>query len=123
MELVWLVYGISLLKPIGFLSFLGALLGGIVAAILWGVYIIDEVKIHKGFLWFMTILPIFSMLVTVLIPNEKTAYTMVAAYAAQKVVERPETQDMAKDVLTIINSKVKKYALESVEELEKAQKK
>jgi hypothetical protein len=45
---------------------------------------------------------------------------MVAAYATQKVVERPEAQEAAKDVLTIINSKVKQYALESVKELEKA---
>jgi hypothetical protein len=120
MELVWLVYGISLLPTLKFVSFLSAFLGGIAAVIFWLTVVIDGTKVHRGFLWFITILPVFSVISMVLLPSEKTAYTMVAAYATQKVVERPEAQEAAKDVLTIINSKVKQYALESVKELEKA---
>lgn len=123
MELVWLVYGISLLPALKLVSILIAFLVGIAAAVFWLTAIVDGTKVHRGFLWFITVLPIFSMIATILLPSEKTAYTMVAAYATQKVVERPETQEVAKDVLTIINSKVKQYALESIEELEKAQKK
>ena len=120
MELVWLVYDISLLLSLKFVSFLIAVFGGIAAVILWLTAVIDGTKVHRGFLWFITILPVFSVISMVLLPSEKTAYTMVAAYATQKVVERPEAQEAAKDVLTIINSKVKQYALESVKELEKA---
>ena len=122
MELVWLVYGLSLLKPIIFLSLSIALIGGVVSLVCW-IAVANEEYVHRGFLWFLTLLLAFSILLVVVIPNEKTAYTMIAAYATQKVAERPETQEVAKDVLTIINSKVKQYALESVQELEKASKK
>ena len=119
MELVWLVYGISLLPKVGFVAFLMTFVGALLSVICWIGYASDE-QIHKGFLWFITIVPIIGTLTLVVLPSEKTAYTMVAAYATQKVVERPEAQEAAKDVLTIINSKVKQYALESVKELEKA---
>ena len=120
MELVWLVYGISLLSSLNAVSFFIAFFGTVAAVSLWIITIVDDAKVHRGFLWFITILPVFSAISMVLLPSEKTAYTMVAAYATQKVVERPETQEAVKDVLTIINSKVKQYALESVKELEKA---
>jgi hypothetical protein len=57
--------------------------------------------------------------VTVLIPNEKTAYTMVGAYAAQKVVENNKVQDMSGKVLTIINQKLDTYIDEGIQEAEK----
>lgn len=122
MELVWLVYAISLLAPIGAAAVFGLSLGGFGTVFLWLQVHIDDVK-PNIFTWVITVITVLSLFIMVLLPSEKTAYTMVAAYAAQKVAEQPETKDMANDVLTIINSKVKKYAIESAEELEKARKK
>lgn len=122
MELVWLVYAISLLAPIGVVSFIGLFLGGVGSMFLWLEIYVEGVK-PNFFVWTVTVIAVLSLFITVLLPSEKTAYTMVAAYAAQKVAEQPETKAMANDVLTIINSKVKKYAIESAEELEKARKK
>jgi uncharacterized membrane-anchored protein YitT (DUF2179 family) len=62
---------------------------------------------------------IIASIVTVLIPNEKTAYTMVGAYAAQKVVENNKVQDMSGKVLTIINQKLDTYIDEGIQEAEK----
>lgn len=47
-------------------------------------------------------------LMTVL-PSEKTAYVMVAAYAAQKVATHPGTEEISAKVLKIINQNLDKY--------------
>ena len=124
MELVWLVYVISLLPKLGFLAFLMILLGGIGSALCWIAVACDGPEtVHRGFLWFITAVPVFGLLLAITLPSEKTAYTMVGAYAAQKVAERPDTQEIAKDVIAIINSKVKEYAIEAEKDLEKARSK
>lgn len=120
MELVWLVYAISLLPKLGLVSFLMILLGGIISLICWFAIMCDGPEtVHRGFLWFTTIVPVVGLVLAIALPSEKTAYTMVGAYAAQKVAESPDTQEIAKDVIAIINSKVKAYAVEATKDLEK----
>ena len=60
-----------------------------------------------------------SILLNVFLPNEKTAYTMVAAYAAQKVSENDKVQQMSGKVLTIIEQKLDGYIEEGVAEAKK----
>lgn len=124
MELVWLVYAISLIGPIKGLAVFGSMISGLGTIMCWMWETIDNSgqRVY-GLTWFVTSVFVLSGLISVFVPSEKTAYTMVAAYATQKVAEAPETKEIASDVLTIINSKVKQYALESVQELEKATKK
>lgn len=122
MELVWLVYIISLIEPISRAAILGLTMCGALATISHVVSIVEEFSVGV-YTWICTVIAIFSMFIVIFLPSEKTAYTMVAAYATQKIVEAPETKEIAKDVLTIINSKVKQYAVESVEELEKVKNK
>lgn len=122
MELVWLVYVISLIKPVAEVVVLLTIFSGAIAAFLWIAHYVDDYRIGVN-TWLFTSMFVLSLSVAVLLPSEKTAYTMVAAYATQKVAEAPETRELASDVLIIINSKVKQYALESVQELEKATKK
>lgn len=59
-----------------------------------------------------------SILLNVILPNEKTAYTMVAAYAAQKVSENDKVQQMSGKVLTIIEQKLDGYIAEGIKEAE-----
>lgn len=128
MELVWLVYAISTLgKVVAALSTLFFLLVLVAvlysASLMYDYFTPEEIRIHASRLKKIIAGVLVMLTVLVFIPSEKTAYTMVAAYATQKVAERPETQELAGDVLVIINNKVKKYALESSEELEKYKKK
>jgi hypothetical protein len=55
----------------------------------------------------------------ILLPSEKTAYMMVGAYATQKVAENQSVQETGKKVLTIIEQKLDSYIDEGVKEAEK----
>lgn len=57
------------------------------------------------------------LVISVLVPPEKTLYIMDGAYATQKVITNPEVRDMSEDVLVIIKNKLKQYADESINEL------
>lgn len=54
----------------------------------------------------------------IFIPSEKTAYTMVGAYAAQKVAENDKVQAMSGKVLTIIEQKLDSYIDDGLKEAE-----
>jgi TRAP-type C4-dicarboxylate transport system permease large subunit len=66
---------------------------------------------------------IISAWIIIFIPTEKTAYTMVGAYAAQKVAENEKVQQMSGKVLTIIEQKLDQYIDEGIEEVETKTKK
>jgi hypothetical protein len=61
---------------------------------------------------------IISAWVVILIPTEKTAYTMVGAYAAQKVAENDKVQAMSGKVLTIIEQKLDSYIEDGIKAAE-----
>lgn len=117
MELALLVYAISLLE--GLRTFL------VVAAFAAGMVIIgsgiatlesynDTAVAKRWFKRSVISLAILGFLST-LIPTERTAYIMVAAYATQKVAESPEVRDTGDKVLTLINSKLDQLILEANE--------
>ena len=56
------------------------------------------------------------MVIQIFLPSQKTAYTMVGAYAAQKVVENKGVQQTSDKVMTIINQKLDKYIDEGIQE-------
>ena len=66
----------------------------------------------KTILWFF----VFSFL-SILIPSDKTAYTMVGAYAAQKIATDERTADVSGKVLTIINQKLDSYVEEGIKKV------
>lgn len=117
MELALLVYVISLLPTIGGAFALVAVLGWVPTAGMWLAWGDD---LFKTRFWpaMFTVVWLFSVLMAVLIPTEKTAYLMVGAYATQKIAEAPKTKELGADVLKIIESKIKFYAEESAKELE-----
>lgn len=117
MELALLVYAISLLE--GLRTFL------VVAAFAAGMVIIgsgvaclesyhDTTTAKRWFKRSVISLAILGFLST-LIPAERTAYIMVAAYATQKVAESPEVRDTGDKVLTLINGKLDQLILEANE--------
>ena len=124
MDLALLVYGISLLS--GFTKFVVLI---IVMSFLWivanAIYYSDYcnngtdaakrtiARMWKGF-W----IGLVSLFLLIFIPTEKTAYTMVGAYAAQKVAENDKVQQMSAKVLTIIEQKLDGYIDEGFKEAE-----
>lgn len=124
MDLALLVYVISLLHGIG--AFFAALIMacgavGIGNFIYWiDSYSPSEEKVAgiRKRLWKAFWVAIVSAWVLILLPTEKTAYTMVGAYAAQKVAENDKVQQMSGKVLTIIEQKLDSYIEEGIKEAE-----
>lgn len=140
MDLALLVYGISLLSGLkSFLIFIAVIAGlvTVACAVYTATWYFDgyeyswncdgnELKprikqtrdtmvkwFKRGFVAFIILLPLPN-----LIPSEKTAYTMVGAYAAQKVAENPEVRNISGKVITIINQKLDHYVEQGIKEAE-----
>lgn len=141
MDLALLVYGLSLLNGVG--TLLGITLtmlliatgiAGIFTATWkfegdeysWNLNNDGTVKesIMRGRLFGLKIFKfsaigsvVLAIIMTVL-PNERTAYMMVGAYATQKVAENERVQEAGKKVLTLIEQKLDAYIEEGVKNVE-----
>lgn len=114
MELAFIVYCIGILP--GIAAFFGVT-GGIILLLLFGVaffYTLDinswdskeEVEHKKSvrlkalrWIW----LPLLLILFSKTIPNEKTMYTMVVAYAGQAIAETPQAQQIGNDAVDVLH--------------------
>ena len=114
MELALLVYLISLLGKASTLI-VALLLIGVLAAIGYRIATIDcyndpETKLLYAKIsnrWLGVVLAL--ALVGVSLPSEKTAYTMVAAYAAQSIAKDPKVQQLSGKVLKIVEDKLDEF--------------
>ncbi len=71
--------------------------------------VIAERKLTIKVCKYSTISLVISVLLLIATPSEKTAYTMVGAYAAQKIVTDPKVQETSSKVLAVINKKLDAY--------------
>jgi hypothetical protein len=136
MELALLVYAISLLSGIG--TFFGITIIALIGVSIGiGIYVADsdeksyytDTKNVKRaanaiyatkWLWRNLCIGIAAAWVIILLPSEKTAYTMVGAYAAQKIAQDPKVEQMGSKVLVIINQKLDGYITEGLDKADKA---
>ena len=136
MDLVWLVYAISLLHGFGTLLIMSAIVSGFFGMCFliyrgaecsqesWHGERECQKRAEKG-KWAMghvkTCLKVFilSAVLATLLPTEKTAYMMVGAYATQKIAENDKVQETGGKVLQIINQKLDQYVEEGIAEAEK----
>lgn len=136
MDLALLVYAISLLTPIGTVAMAitvicGFAIGGLMiyrAAECSQEMYYDTgrngIRAEKA-KWAMarvsTALKVMipAVIVLILLPAPKTAYIMVGAYAAQKVVENKSVQETSGKVMTLINQKLDHYIEEGIAEATK----
>jgi ABC-type uncharacterized transport system YnjBCD permease subunit len=139
MDLALLVYGISLLVGLKtFLIFLAVIAGMIAVgcSMYTAVWFFEaseypwnmingEVKpriivvrdtMKKGMKYF-TILFFILLPLPNLIPSEKTAYTMVGAYAAQQIATDQRTAEISGKVLTLINQQLDSYIEEGIKKV------
>ena len=125
MDLALLVYGISLLHGIGVFFVLLMIAAGITMAgnfIYWvDTYENDKARIEgcRTRAWKAFWVGVIACWILILLPSQKTAYTMVGAYAAQKVVENDKVQQLSGKVLTIIEQKLDGYIEDGLKEAEK----
>lgn len=122
MDLALLVYGISLLHGIA-AFFIGLTMLACFSVIANFIYLsecYDGNKTDRTWkrIWKSFWVGVFAFWVLILIPTEKTAYTMVGAYAAQKVAENDKVQQMSGKVLTIIEQKLDGYIEDGIKEAE-----
>ena len=114
MDLALLVYSISLLGSLGLLSVLlviASTMSLLISFITYCDQYTNKPFWRKGINLSLSIL-IPSIIVLVAIPSEKTMYTMVGAYAAQKVAEDPKVQKLSGKVLNILEAKLDGYIAE-----------
>lgn len=137
MDLVLLVYAISLLDGFGKMGVFFAIASGTVMfiSVMYRATECNEARYYsdkenaervaRGVIavrfikWALGIL-IASMLFLTLLPTQKTAYMMVGAYAAQKVAENEKVQATGSKVLKLIDQKLDEYIDEGARELEAA---
>ena len=83
-------------------------------------FVSTEDRKHN-WVWIKRWVIIFALLglVQVMLPSQKTAYTMVGAYAAQKVAENEKVQQMSGKVLQTIEQKLDGYIDEGFAEAKK----
>jgi len=105
MELVWLVYAIGLLGNI--IIFMNIITIGCGAVVFW--HLVNE-EVPKAKPWLIATISLSFILA--ILPSEKTAYTMVGAYAAQRLAQNSEVQELSGKVLTIIEQQMDKYIAE-----------
>lgn len=125
MDLALLVYAISLLSGIGKFFFTIIVLA-VITAIANGLYWVDISSYNENYkekvvaikkrVWAAFWVGVGCAWALILLPSEKTAYTMVGAYAAQKVSENDKVQQMSGKVLTIIEQKLDSYIEDGIDE-------
>lgn len=124
MELALLVYGISVLSGITVILAITIFLCGLaIVSTLIGFennrwkYKDDDSEYWnktKTDVWkYVRVIAVLSVLCA-LIPSKQTSYIMVGAYAAQKVVEAPETKVLSGKVIKVIEKQLDEYIQEPV---------
>lgn len=135
MELAFIIYMIGILPSVGgFLTFASVALFTIFALMTINSLINADVyginsekgkqsKVTIGTLGKKLWIPISLALVATLVPSEKTMYTMVAAYAGQKIAETPQAAQIANDGVDVLKELLAKAKRELAEEKPKEDKK
>lgn len=136
MDLALLVYGISILDKIGpvLALMIGLTILSLIIALIYRFAMLsieswdgdrtierknkERILLDKWITRLFIILGLATFL-QIITPSEKTAYTMVGAYAAQKVAENDKVQQMSGKVLTIIEQKLDGYIDQGLKEAEK----
>ena len=122
MDLALLIYGISVLSNLGItlvivlmLSLIVFILSLLAWASEYGESKETAYKWVKGSIIAISII----LPISVIVPSEKTMYTMVGAYAAQRISEDPKVQQLSAKVLKLVENKLDTYIDESTKKVTK----
>lgn len=138
MTLAFLVYLVSVVPTLGVLFTLFAVL----TSIIFGLFLLsscigldvyssygDEhkevvkarstLKLLRSKVW----IPISFIVLAALIPSKTTIYTMIAAYAGQKIAETPQAQQIGSDAVDVLHELLAKAKRELKEDVKEENKK
>jgi hypothetical protein len=106
---MWVIYGIDVLSNLGYLAALILIVSGIASFI----YLImcaefDAGEKETSRLKKALTITLSAALLLVFIPDKKTMYLMVGAYATEKFVETPEAKEFGNKLLNVVNHKLDK---------------
>ena len=107
MELAFLVWAISLLPGLIGLTLALVIVSGLATFISF-VGCMDA-EVRKRTVLGCLALTIFFSLVAIALPNQKTAYIMVGAYATQQIAQDPKVQQIGAKTLVLIEQKLDEY--------------
>lgn len=123
MDLALLVYAISVLSSTGavllVLSFIATIVAVFSAIGYFAGYYETEINTAKYFWKYSVIVLSIITPILLFIPSEKTMYTMVGAYAVQKVAEDPKVQQLSAKVLKVVEDKLDGYIDETTKKVAK----
>ena len=123
MDLALLVYAISVLSSTGavllVLSFIATIVAAFSAIGYFAGYYETEINTAKYFWKYSVIVLSIITPILLFIPSEKTMYTMVGAYAVQKVAEDPKVQQLSAKVLKVVEDKLDGYIDETTKKVVK----
>lgn len=106
---MWTIYLIDVLQNLGYILFIAIVIASIISLVSGIVDDKDAKPVFK--MAFTTV--ICCAVLLIFIPEKKTMYLMVGAYAVEKIVETPEAQEFGNKLLKIANNKLDELAKET----------
>lgn len=118
MTLAFLVYLVSVIPTLGFLFTVFAIVTCVIFALfllsscigldVWRSYGEEHTEVIKARSTLKLLrtkfwIPLALVLVATLIPDKTTIYTMIAAYAGQKIAETPQAQQIGNDAVDVLH--------------------
>jgi hypothetical protein len=106
---MWIIYGIDVLSNLGCLAFIILVVASIASFVFTLAYAEydggeeEATKIKKALA-----VALSAAFLLVFIPDKKTMYLMVGAYATEKIVETPEAKEFGSKLLNAVNHKLDK---------------
>ncbi len=118
MTLAFLVYLVSVIPTLGFLFTVFAVITCVIFAMfllsscigldVWRSYGEEHTEVIKARSTLKLLrtkfwIPLVLVFVATLIPDKTTIYTMIAAYAGQKIAETPQAQQIGNDAVDVLH--------------------
>ena len=110
---MWVIYGIDVLSNLGCLAAIILIVSSI-ASVICGLMCAeyDAGEEETSRLKKALTITLSAALLLVFIPDKKTMYLMVGAYATEKIVETPEAKEFGSKLLNVVNHKLDKILQE-----------
>lgn len=131
MTLAFLVYLVSVIPTLGFLFTVFAVITCIIFALfllssgigldVWRSYGEEHTEVIKARSTLKLLrtkfwIPLVLVFAAILIPDKTTIYTMIAAYAGQKIAETPQAQQIGNDAVDVLHELLAKAKRELKED-------
>ena len=105
MEFALLIYLTEMLGKLEIALVLAALLSAFAVLLLGVGFLAEEYWVKLYLKWGVLVLAV-SISFIVVLPSKKTAYMMVGAYAAQKVVQSPDVVGIYSRIIRLVEAKL-----------------